>query len=89
VACRATFRRPGAGAEPEISRLCRARFGVAFPLAAKTRVTGADAHPFYRWAARELGLRAASRKVSCPQNRRCYAGMTGEAERSGSSGSRP
>lgn len=25
--------------------------GVGFPLAAKTKVTGADAHPFYRWAA--------------------------------------
>lgn len=25
--------------------------GVAFPLAAKTKVVGADAHPFYRWAA--------------------------------------
>ena len=28
-------------------------FGVRFALAAKVKVTGADAHPFYRWAAME------------------------------------
>ncbi|MHB2169421.1 glutathione peroxidase [Alsobacter sp. R-9] len=27
--------------------------GVAFPMAAKTKVVGADAHPFYRWTAAE------------------------------------
>jgi glutathione peroxidase len=28
-------------------------YGVKFPLAAKVKVTGADAHPFYKWAASE------------------------------------
>jgi glutathione peroxidase len=28
-------------------------YGVGFPLAAKAKVLGADAHPFYRWAAAE------------------------------------
>ncbi|WP_408091615.1 glutathione peroxidase [Rhodoplanes sp. SY1] len=32
------------------------RYGVTFPIAAKTRVRGADAHPFYRWAALERPL---------------------------------
>ena len=29
------------------------RYGVSFALAAKVKVAGADAHPFYRWAAIE------------------------------------
>jgi glutathione peroxidase len=49
------------GSEPEIAEFCRARFGVLFPLAAKTHVTGAEAHPFYRWAAREFGPAARPR----------------------------
>jgi glutathione peroxidase len=28
-------------------------YGVSFPMAAKVKVTGPDAHPFYRWAAAE------------------------------------
>ena len=28
-------------------------YGASFPMAAKVKVTGADAHPFYRWAAAE------------------------------------
>lgn len=28
-------------------------YGVTFPMAAKTRIVGAGAHPFYRWAAQE------------------------------------
>ncbi|MFD2181022.1 glutathione peroxidase [Rhodoplanes azumiensis] len=32
------------------------RYGVTFPIAAKTRVRGAEAHPFYRWAALERPL---------------------------------
>ncbi|MDC7788827.1 glutathione peroxidase [Rhodoplanes sp. TEM] len=32
------------------------RYGVTFPIAAKTSVRGANAHPFYRWAALERPL---------------------------------
>jgi glutathione peroxidase len=44
-----------AGQEPgtneEIQGFCSGTFGVTFPLAAKSTVVGASAHPFYRWAA--------------------------------------
>jgi glutathione peroxidase len=41
------------GSNAEIAEFCGSTFGVEFPLAAKESVTGAQAHPFYRWAARE------------------------------------
>lgn len=34
-----------------VKRFCELEFGVEFPLAAISRVTGREAHPFYRWAA--------------------------------------
>ena len=37
----------------DVAAFCQSRFGVSFPLTAITPVTGADAHPFYRWAQRE------------------------------------
>jgi glutathione peroxidase len=36
-----------------IKQFCALRFGVSFPLAMKTHVAGPEAHPFYRWAARQ------------------------------------
>jgi glutathione peroxidase len=39
------------GTAREIAELCQGVYGVAFPMAAKQRVTGAEAHPFYRWVA--------------------------------------
>ncbi|MGP9819116.1 glutathione peroxidase [Salinarimonas sp. NSM] len=36
-----------------IAAFCQGTYGVAFPLAARTRVVGEAAHPFYAWAARE------------------------------------
>lgn len=41
--------------ESEIKTFCQGAFGVTFPLAAKQHVTGADAHPFYKWAADAMG----------------------------------
>jgi glutathione peroxidase len=41
------------GSEAEIAAFVQTEYGVSFPMAAKQIVTGADAHPFYRWAARE------------------------------------
>jgi len=47
------------GSEHEIKTFCETRFSVDFPLAAKERVIGADAHPLYKWVANELGEGAA------------------------------
>lgn len=48
-----------AGQEPDddaaIRAFCRVGYGVTFSIARKVRVTGRDAHPFYRWAKREAG----------------------------------
>ncbi|MBI3515789.1 MAG: glutathione peroxidase [Proteobacteria bacterium] len=49
------------GTEAQIKAFCGSRFNVAFPLTAKTQVVGGEAHPFYRWAARELGPAARPR----------------------------
>ncbi len=49
------------GTESEIKTFCEVNFDVDFPLTAKTAVTGARAHPFYKWAASELGPNAAPR----------------------------
>lgn len=42
-------------ADGDIAKFCEAKYGAEFPLAAKTVVKGDQAHPFYLWAARELG----------------------------------
>ena len=50
------------GQEPEtetkIKTFCEVNFDVDFPLTEKVRVKGAHAHPFYKWAAAELGVMA-------------------------------
>lgn len=43
------------GGEAEIKGFCEKNYGVDFPLTAKERVIGGDAHPFYRWVVDELG----------------------------------
>jgi glutathione peroxidase len=43
------------GSSAEIKGFCETSFGIDFPLTEKVKVTGNQAHPFYRWAARELG----------------------------------
>ncbi|HEV8014113.1 MAG TPA: glutathione peroxidase [Stellaceae bacterium] len=43
------------GSEAEIKEFCTRHYAVDFPLAAKEPVTGAEAHPFYRWVAAEGG----------------------------------
>ena len=40
------------GDAQQISQITQ-ELGVTFPLAAKSKVVGADAHPFYKWAASE------------------------------------
>lgn len=46
------------GTNEEIAQFCSATYGVSFPMLEKTKVTGGDAHPLYRWA-RDAGGRAA------------------------------
>lgn len=41
------------GGAAEINKTAHDHYGVSFPLAAKSEVRGASAHPFYRWAALE------------------------------------
>ncbi|HVJ79071.1 MAG TPA: glutathione peroxidase [Hyphomicrobium sp.] len=41
--------------EGEIKTFCQGAFGVTFPLTSKQHVVGADAHPFYKWAAETMG----------------------------------
>ena len=38
------------GGADEIRATAHGKYGIAFPLAEKTNLRGADAHPFYRWA---------------------------------------
>lgn len=44
------------GTEDEIKTFCEVNFDVDFPMTAKVRVTGNEAHPFYKWAAGEVGV---------------------------------
>lgn len=49
------------GSDAEIKGFCETNFGIDFPLTSKVHVTGERAHPFYRWAAQELGVVAKPR----------------------------
>ncbi|CAO3414972.1 glutathione peroxidase [Azospirillum doebereinerae] len=44
-----------------IKDFCEVNYKIDFPLADKTAVSGDDAHPFYRWAANEMGFVAKPR----------------------------
>lgn len=50
------------GDAAQIQRFCSLDYGVSFPLSAKIKVNGADAHPLWRWLQREkrgaLGIAA-------------------------------
>jgi glutathione peroxidase len=51
------------GQEPgdaaEIGAFCERNYGVDFPVMGKVSVKGAQAHPFFRWAAQQGGFLAA------------------------------
>ena len=49
------------GTEAEIKRFCERQYAVDFPLTGKEQVSGAAAHPFYKWAADVAGEAAAPR----------------------------
>lgn len=46
------------GSEAEIKTFCEVNFDIDFPLTAKEHVKGSTAHPFYRWAAAQVGALA-------------------------------
>jgi glutathione peroxidase len=43
------------GTAAEIVEFCSTNYHVTFPMTAKERVLGPEAHPFYRWIEAELG----------------------------------
>jgi glutathione peroxidase len=49
------------GSASEIKQFCETNYEIDFPLAEKVHVVGANAHPFYRWVAAELGEGGAPR----------------------------
>jgi glutathione peroxidase len=49
------------GTEAEIKRFCERQYAVDFPLTAKVRVAGGEAHPFYQWVTAVAGEAAAPR----------------------------
>jgi len=49
------------GTESEIKQFCEVNFSIDFPLTTKEHVKGDSAHPFYKWAGRELGAAAQPR----------------------------
>ena len=43
------------GTEKQIKTFCEVNFDIDFPMTGKVRVTGEDAHPFYKWASTQVG----------------------------------
>jgi glutathione peroxidase len=41
--------------ESEIAKFCETSYGVTFPMTAKQKVMGSDAHALYQWIAKEAG----------------------------------
>lgn len=42
--------------EAEVSEFCEVNFNLTLPMTTITRIRAPDAHPFYRWLAREHGI---------------------------------
>ena len=49
------FGRQEPGTEAQIKQFCSTNYNVTFPMTSKYPVTGASAHPFYKWARDEAG----------------------------------
>lgn len=43
------------GTNDQIGQFCRRKYSVNFPISQKEKVTGPDAHEFYKWISAELG----------------------------------
>ena len=52
--------------EAEIAKFCETSFGVTFPMTAKQKVVGADAHGLYQWISGEA-RRGGRAQVELPQ----------------------
>ena len=46
------------GTNSDIKEFCETNFGIDFPLTEKIDVIGSNAHPFYKWANKNYGLKA-------------------------------
>ena len=44
------------GESQEIKSFCEVNYGINFPMTEKVKVKGENAHPFYAWAAEEVGF---------------------------------
>lgn len=49
------------GSEADIKNFCEVNFSIDFPLTEKQSVKGANAHPFFRYVANELGEKSVPR----------------------------
>jgi len=49
------------GGSEEIKSFCEVNYGINFPMTEKVKVKGQNVHPFYAWAAEELGFVAKPR----------------------------
>lgn len=49
------------GNESDIASFCELNYGVSFPMTAKQRVSGSNAHPLFGWIREQLGLLSAPR----------------------------
>lgn len=71
------------GGKPEILQTAQGDYHVTFPLTEKIAVKGADAHPFYKWAAQERPLEAPRwnfHKYLIGRDGRLKAGFTSATE---------
>jgi glutathione peroxidase len=50
-----SFGKQEPNSESDIKEFCEVNYNIEFPLTSKYSVKGEDAHPFYRWAEKELG----------------------------------
>ncbi|MEE4376319.1 MAG: glutathione peroxidase [Candidatus Competibacteraceae bacterium] len=55
------FGQQESGEEEAIQKFCTTNYGVDFPLTAKQRVIGGEAHPLYRWIVEQVGEDGAPR----------------------------
>ena len=44
------------GSENNIKKFCETNFSINFPMTAKAKVKGKDAHPFFIWAREQVGV---------------------------------
>ena len=44
------------GGSQEIKSFCEVNYGINFPMTEKVKVKGENVHPFYAWAAQEVGF---------------------------------